>query len=187
MRRSEGLNDAHSSTSDQPLMTTLQTDRLILRMFKNDDIDAYSAICADPEVTRYLGDGKTLSRTDAWRQMAAILGTWQLRGYGTWAVEEKASGQLIGRVGFIHPDGWPGIEIGWVLARTHWGRGLATEAAKTCLAHGFSAFGFTHVISLIHPENRRSIAVAERLGEVKEGSTELFGRRPLVYGIRNAI
>ncbi|HWY75115.1 MAG TPA: GNAT family N-acetyltransferase [Verrucomicrobiae bacterium] len=168
-------------------MITLETDRLILRMFKKEDMDAYSAICADPEVTRYLGDGKTLSRTDAWRQMAAILGSWQLRGYGTWVVEEKATGQFIGRAGFIHPDGWPEIEIGWVLARSHWGRGLATEAARTCLAHGFSDFGLTHVISLIHPENRRSIAVAERLGEVLEGSTELFGHRPLVYGIRNAV
>jgi RimJ/RimL family protein N-acetyltransferase len=166
-------------------MIPLETERLFLRMFTKDDIDAYAGICADPEVMRFVGEGRPLSRTDAWRHVAIFLGTWQLRGYGTWAVEDKASGQLIGRVGYIHPEGWPGIELSWTLARPFWGRGLATEAARRCLEHGFCEFGFTHVISLIHPENQRSIAVAERLGESKEGSTEIFGKTALIYGNGN--
>ncbi len=165
-------------------MPPLETERLSLRMFGNDDLDAYHAMCSDPDVMRFLGDGKPLSRTDAWRHIAIFLGTWQLRGYGMWAVEDKASGKLLGRVGYIHPEGWPGIELAWALARPFWGRGLATEAAQACLDYGFSSFGFTHVISLIHPDNCRSISVAERLGEDKEGATEIFGRPALVYGIR---
>jgi RimJ/RimL family protein N-acetyltransferase len=170
---------------EEDRMLALETKRLILRMFDKDDIDAYYNICANAETMRYIGEGQPLSRTDAWRQVAVFLGTWQLRGYGMWALEEKASGRMIGRVGYIHPEGWPGIELGWVLARPFWGRGMATEAATACLKHGFSAFGFTHIISLIHPDNHRSIAVAERIGESKQGNTELSGRPALIYGIRN--
>ena len=166
-------------------MIRLETERLLLRMFTKDDLDAYAGICADAEAMRFVGEGKPLSRTDAWRHIAIFLGTWQLRGYGTLAVQDKASGQMIGRVGYIHPEGWPGIELAWTFARPFWGRGLATEAARACLQHGFSEFGFKHVISLIHPENRRSISVAERLGESPEGSTEIFGKTALIYGIRN--
>ena len=167
-------------------MILLETERLLLRMFTKEDLDAYASICADAEVMRFVGEGKPLSRTDAWRHIAIFLGTWQLRGYGTLAVQDKVSGQMIGRVGYIHPEGWPGVELSWTLARHFWGRGLATEAARACLQHGFSKFGLTHVISLIHPENRRSISVAERLGESKEGSTEIFGKTSLIYGIRTA-
>jgi RimJ/RimL family protein N-acetyltransferase len=165
-------------------MATLETDRLLLRAFTNADLEPYCAMCSDPEVMRFLGDGRTLSRTDAWRHIAIFLGTWQLRGYGMWAVEEKATGRFVGRVGYLHPEGWPGIELAWALARPFWGRGLASEAARVCLNHGFKSCGFEHVIHLIHPENQRSIAVAERLGAKREGSTEIFGKPALTYGIR---
>jgi RimJ/RimL family protein N-acetyltransferase len=164
-------------------MLALETDRLRLRMFRQDDLEAYAAICADPEVMRYLGDGKPLTRTEAWRQIAMILGHWQLRGYGPWAVEERRTGALIGRIGFFEPEGWPGFELGWMLRRASWGHGYASEGARCALAHGFTAMGRTHVISLIRPDNQPSIRVAERLGETLEGRTELFGHEALVYGI----
>src|SRR5688500_6966706 len=146
-------------------MDTLETDRLTLRMFREEDLDAYAAICADPEVMRYLGEGKTLSRAEAWRQMALIIGHWQLRGYGFWAVEERATGALLGRIGFFNPEGWPGFELGWMLRRASWGKGYATEGARRALAHAFTEMGREHVISLIFPANTASIRVAERLGE----------------------
>ncbi len=167
-------------------MVTLTTERLLLRMFRQDDFEAYAAICADPEVMRYLGDGKALSRWDAWRQMAMILGHWQLRGHGLWAVEERASGALIGRVGFFEPEGWPGFELGWMLRRASWGRGYAIEGARRALAHAFTEMDRRHVISLIRPANQPSIRVAERLGETLEGRTDLFGHAALVYGIDRA-
>jgi RimJ/RimL family protein N-acetyltransferase len=162
---------------------TLTTERLILRPFRDDDLDAYAEICADPEVMRYLGDGKPLSRADAWRQMAFIVGHWQLKGFGLWAVEEKASGALIGRAGLLHPEGWPGFELGWALARQWWGKGYATEAARAGLRYAFEERDRDHVISLIRPENHLSIRVAERLGERLEGEVEFFGGRTLIYGI----
>jgi RimJ/RimL family protein N-acetyltransferase len=167
-------------------MVTLETDRLRLRMFREEDLDAYAAICADPEVMRYLGDGRTLSRGEAWRQMALILGHWQLRGYGLWAVEERATGALVGRLGFFEPEGWPGFELGWMLRRASWGLGYATEGAGRALAHAFTEMGRQRLISLIRPDNHASIRVAERLGERLEGQISLFGQDALVYGIDRA-
>ena len=165
-------------------MIQLQTDRLLLRMFRESDFEAYAGICADPDVMRYLGEGKPLSRMDAWRQMAMVLGHWQLRGYGLWAVEEKVSGALVGRIGFFNPEGWPGFEVGWMLGRPYWGNGFATEGARAVLQYAFTEMQRTHVISLIRPENAASIRVAERLGERLEGRTVLMGHEALIYGIQ---
>jgi RimJ/RimL family protein N-acetyltransferase len=167
-------------------MVTLETERLLLRMFREEDLDAYAAICADPEVMRYLGEGKPLGRAEAWRQMAMILGHWALRGFGLWAVEERATGALLGRIGFFQPEGWPGFELGWMLRRQSWRKGYATEGARRALAHAFTGMGRDHVISLIHPANAGSIRVAERLGETLERRAELFGHAVLVYGIARA-
>jgi RimJ/RimL family protein N-acetyltransferase len=167
-------------------MVELETERLILRMFREDDIERYASICADPEVMRYLGDGKTLTRAEAWRQMAMIVGHWQLRGYGIWAVEERKSKDLVGRVGFFNPEGWPGFELGWVLGREYWGKGYASEGARRALDYAFTEMKRDHVISLIHPDNRGSMRVAERIGEQLEGKTEIFGHEVVVYGIDRA-
>ena len=155
-------------------------------MFRNDDIESYASICADPEVMRYLSDGKPFTRLEAWRHMAFLVGHWQLLGYGQWAVEEKQSGRMVGRIGFLNPEGWPGFEIGWTLARQVWGRGYATEGARRALQYAFTELNRDHVISLIHPDNQASIRVAERLGEKLEGKAEVFGREHLVYGIDRA-
>ena len=160
----------------------LETDRLRLRPLRVTDIDDYADLCADPEVARYLGRGVFL-RDQAWRHLAFLVGHWQFRGYGMWAVEERESGAFAGTIGFCNPDGWPGFEIAWTLARRFWGRGYATEGARAALDYAFTVLGQEHVISLIHPENEPSIRVAERLGESLEGRTEVLGRGFLVYGI----
>ena len=88
---------------------TIETARLILRGWREDDLDAYAEMMADPEVMRFLG-GES-SRGDAWRGMATLIGHWELRGFGFWAVERKHDGALIGRVGVQYPEGWPSTEI----------------------------------------------------------------------------
>ncbi len=162
----------------------LETQRLILRAFCKADLDTYAEMCADPEVMRYIGNGQPLSRAESWRNMAMMLGHWQLRGYGMWAVEERQSGMMIGRIGCWQPEGWPGFEIGWTLLRVHWGGGFATEAARAAMNHAFCKLEQSHVISLIRPENASSRRVAEKLGEKLEGTTEIFGSEAVVYGIR---
>ena len=161
----------------------LSTQRLTLRGFTAADLDALAPIYADPQVSRYIGDGTPANRAATWRALAGMLGHWQLRGYGMWALIEQATGRLIGRAGLYNPEGWPGLEAGWVLARDRWGRGFATEAGHVVLAYAFTQLGADHLISLIHPGNTASIRVAERLGERLEREIDLNGQRALVFGI----
>jgi len=165
-------------------VVTLTTERLTLRMLRDDDLDGYAELYGDVEAARYIGgDGRALSRAESWRNMAMVVGHYHLRGYGMWAVVETRTQEFVGRIGFINPEGWPGFELGWAILRRHWGRGFATEGARAALAHAFDDMGRDHVISLIHPDNVRSIRVAERLGERLEGTTPVNGVEALVYGI----
>jgi len=161
---------------------SLETERLLLRWFRETDFPQYLAMSTDPEVMKFLG-GKPQTEIEAWKSMAAFMGHWYFRGYGVWAVEEKSSGKLIGRIGLMNPAGWPGFELGWTLARESWGKGYATEGAGHAMEYAFKELGRDHVISCIAPENVNSIKVAERLGETVEGETELLGKQVLIYGI----
>jgi RimJ/RimL family protein N-acetyltransferase len=161
---------------------TLETERLLLRWLREDDFGQYAKMCRDPEVMRFLG-GQPLTDLEVWRQMAYFMGHWHFRGYGIWAVEEKSTGNLVGRIGFLNPIGWPAFELGWTLGRDSWGKGYATEGARRALTYAFTDLGRDHVISLIAPANVASARVAERLGEKVEGKTELFGDEVLIYGI----
>ena len=167
-------------------MTILETTRLTLRMLRQSDFEAYAEMVADPEVMRFIGEGNALSRALAWRNLAMIIGHWQLRGYGPWAVEERGTGQLVGRIGFWKPEGWPGFELGWILRRQFWGKGYATEGARAALDFGFTNMEHPEIISLIYPDNAPSIRVAERLGERLASRVELMGRSALVYRITRA-
>jgi RimJ/RimL family protein N-acetyltransferase len=162
---------------------TVETERLVLRAWQDDDLDAYARLCADPMVMEHLGTGATMDRDDAWRSMAMFTGHWVLRGFGTWAVEERATGTMIGRIGLHRPAGWPGLEVGWALDPSVWGRGYATEGGRAALEFAWRDLDAARVISLIYPENTRSIAVAERLGEEFERTMVLHARRVAVYGI----
>jgi RimJ/RimL family protein N-acetyltransferase len=163
---------------------TLETERLRLRSFRKSDLEDYAALCADPEVLRYLGGGpEPWDRGRSWRHMAFLLGHWQLGGAGMWAVEHRETSAFIGIVGFAAPDGWPGFELAWTLARRWWGYGYATEGAREALAYAFTALEQDRVISLIHPGNRASIRVAERIGERLQGSIDHLGREMLCYGL----
>jgi RimJ/RimL family protein N-acetyltransferase len=163
-------------------MIELETERLQLRQWKLDDFDWYAALCADAEVMRFLG-GKPLNRLEAWRQFTSIAGHWHYRGYGVWAAVEKSSGELVGRIGIIDHEGWPGFEIGWTLARSAWGKGYATEGAHRAMQYAFEDLKRDRIISLIHADNQGSIRVAARLGETVQGSTEVMGMQVQVYGM----
>ncbi len=152
-----------------------------MRWFEPADWDDYATICADAEVMRFIGEGAVQTRDQAWQSMAAFLGHWHLLGYGMWAVQQRDSGRLLGRVGFLDRPGWPGFELGWLLGREHWGRGFAREAAAAALAHAFAVLRKPRVISLIRPGNARSIAVATALGETLHSRIHFAGGEALVY------
>lgn len=146
----------------------LETDRLILRTIDPDrDFEPWAAMMADEETARFIGGVQP--RAGAWRQMCSVLGHWQVRGYGFFTVEEKASGAFVGRMGPWFPEGWPAEEVGWTIVRDAWGRGYAGEAAAACLDWVFDALGWQAVVHLIDSENRASQRVAEKLGSRKQG------------------
>ena len=148
---------------DQP---TIETERLILRPFADEDTQRYWEILTTPEVSAalYLPEGFGLDQ--AWGQMAMWRGQFALRQTGQWAVEERATGRMIGRAGTHRPvrDDWPGIEIGWVLDPDRWGRGFATEAGRASVEWAFAHHDVDELFSVILPENTASSAVARRLG-----------------------
>ncbi|MBK1689429.1 GNAT family N-acetyltransferase [Rubrivivax gelatinosus] len=162
-------------------MTRLRTARLVLRSFGPADVEPYAEMCADAEVMRHIGAGGPVERDVAWRQVALFIGHWTLRGHGMWAVERQSDGRMIGRAGFMHPEGWPGCELGWLLARDAWGQGYAQEAARAALAWGRDVRGIVSPISLIRPENERSIRLAERLGAVADTEIDFLGGRARVW------
>jgi RimJ/RimL family protein N-acetyltransferase len=165
---------------------SLTTERLLLRPFVEADVEPLHALMQDPDVMRYVGDRRVPTLQETWRAVAGWIGHWDLRGYGLWAVVERETGDVIGRAGIINPIDWPGPEVGYLLGRTWWGRGYATEAAAGAMSWGFTTIGFERLISLIDPANVASIAVAERLGETMAGETDLLGNRVLIYGIDRA-
>jgi RimJ/RimL family protein N-acetyltransferase len=148
----------------------LQTARLRLREWREDDLDAYAALSADPAVMEHLGG--PVDRAAAWRTMALMSGHWTLRGFGQWVLERSDDGRVLGRAGLWEPAGWPGLEVGWVLAREAWGHGYATEAARAAIEWAWSTLGAAELIALIAPANERSAGVAERLGMRRRGSWE---------------
>jgi RimJ/RimL family protein N-acetyltransferase len=167
-------------------MIALETDRLTLRRWQSEDFEDFAAMSAEPEVVKFLTtDGKPLPRFLAWQGFCALIGHWELRGFGIFVVVERATGEFVGRVGPWHPEGWPGLEVGWTLRKKFWGRGYATEAAARCIEFAFTDLQQPHVISLIDPANTLSIRVAERLGEHLEGKALLPHTRKeaLVYGL----
>jgi RimJ/RimL family protein N-acetyltransferase len=159
---------------------------LRLRQLAQTDLDDYADLCADAEVMRYVGDRMPLSRDDAWRQLAMLVGHWTLRDYGMWAVEERSSGRFIGRVGLHFPEGWPDREVGWALSRAYWGQGYAFEAAAAALRVAFDTLDWPRAVSLIAPLNQRSIRLAERLGERFGRNVLMGGNTTALYAIERA-
>ncbi|MCA8942817.1 MAG: GNAT family N-acetyltransferase [Planctomycetes bacterium] len=162
-------------------MPILETERLILRALRQDDLDAYASFVADPEVTRFLGDGRTLDRAQSWRQIAMFLGHWELRGFGMWGVELRSTGEFVGRVGLHEPEGWPGTEVGWLIGPPHQGNGYATESGRAAIEFAWRELGRSHLLSLIRPENVASIRVAERLGARFDRRIEMGGLPVAVF------
>jgi len=145
---------------------TLETERLVLRPFRDDDLVDYFAMMDSPEVRAALRIPDEQGLYEAFDDMAAWLGKWELRGAGYWALEEKSSGRFVGRAGLHRPErhDWLGVEVDWTLHPDQWGRGYATEAAAAAVCYGFEQLGEKRLFSCILLDNYRSQAVARRLG-----------------------
>jgi len=165
-------------TSEAPV---LHTDRLILRPFRREDLDAHAATLGDEEVMRHIG-GKPASRQETWTKILRYAGLWALLGYGYWALEDRATGGFVGELGFadFKRDGGPPSfentpEIGWALAPHAHGKGYATEAVQAAVAWADAHFGTLRTVCMVSPANPASIRVAEKCGYREFARTEYGG------------
>jgi RimJ/RimL family protein N-acetyltransferase len=163
---------------------TLDTPRLTMRLPVEPDAEPLHAIHLDPEVVRFIQMGPNPSITGAWTSLAAILGHWQLRGYGQWTLVEKTSNDVIGRVGLWNPAGWPGIELGWIIKRSHWRQGFAREATSAALDWTWRHVETDRVISQIHPDNFPSTELARAIGMSFESTSSASGSQVHIYSIK---
>ena len=159
----------------------IETARLRLTALSERHFDDYAAMLADPASTRWIGDGQPLDRTNAWRSLAMLIGHWHLRGYGMWALELKDTGEFIGRAGLMRPEGWPDLELGWMLKPDFRHHGYATEAGSAILDFAWHALGSPRVISLVKIGNEASDRVAERLGGEHIDDMDFFGAHNHVF------
>ncbi|SFK09401.1 Protein N-acetyltransferase, RimJ/RimL family [Mesorhizobium albiziae] len=158
------MNSASSAA-----VPVVETERTILRGHRLDDFEMHAAMWRDPAVTRYIG-GKPFTREEAWGRYLRYAGLWAVLGYGFWAIEEKATGKLIGGAGFhdLKRDIVPSLEgipeAGWGLASSAHGKGLATEVVRAMHVWGDGFFAGGKTVCIIDPQNSASLRVAEKCG-----------------------
>lgn len=159
------------------MTTILETERLALRTWTLDDAEDGFRIWSDPEVMRYIGTGRPnadVEQTRGW--LNRMIAHQQKHGFCFWAVLEKVSRQLIGSCGLAYQlDGGPPLEFGYTLARSHWGRGLATEAAGAALRYVFENLPVTEIAASVDSGNVASIRVLEKIGFVYQRTEQLEG------------
>lgn len=165
----------------------IETERLMLRRYRDSDFGFLLKMTADPEIMKWIGDGETRDRDGALRFLY-----WVYRGYkehpetGLLLVERKSDGKPVGHAGLVPQkvDGINEWEIGYWIARERWSQGYANEAAHALLDYGFGNLRKERLISLIHPDNKASQRVAEKCGMTLEKKSLVSGRAACVYAIQ---
>lgn len=158
----------------------IETERLLLRQFRDEDWKDLHYYYSSEAATKYTV-GRAFTEAETWRIMCTMIGHWQLRGYGPYALEEKSSKTVLGTVGFWFPNDWPSPEIKWALAPSSWGKGYASEAAKAVQKTGLEYMPDISLISLIHPDNAASIKLALAVGAEFESAIPFRGAEFHLY------
>jgi RimJ/RimL family protein N-acetyltransferase len=173
-----GAGDAPRFVADE-----VETARLRLRMFTPDDLDALCRITRDPEVMRYIGEGRPLTREETHVNLTSIIGGFRRRGFGRWAVIKKDCGALVGYCGLSQGNEEVGVEVAYMFAREEWGKGLASEAGRASLRYGFERLALDSVAGLTLRDNFRSRRVLERLGMQYLRDGRFYGHDCVWYAI----
>ena len=154
---------------------TQTTARLQLRLPTESDLDAWAEWLADDDTVRFLS-GTPSTRAESWRSLAMVLGHWDLRGFGMWSAVDLDSGAVVGRGGLWQPEGWPGLEVGWLTGATFRRRGYAREIGRAGMRAAFDVLQVPAVISIVHVDNDASHAVARSLGMRVENDDTIMGK-----------
>jgi RimJ/RimL family protein N-acetyltransferase len=162
-------------------MPSIKTERLSLRIVSADDLDDLARLFADPEVVKYVGDGKPAGREVAAKAVESIIAHWQKHGFGRWIAADKTNGDFIGFGGLRSLFGTP--EVVYHLTKKSWGKGFATELARAALRFGFEEHGFKRIVAITRPPNTSSIHVMEKLGMQFEKYAEYYGLAVVQYSL----
>jgi RimJ/RimL family protein N-acetyltransferase len=161
-------------------MSELETARLRLRHCSLDDLQEIARIRSDPDVMRYIGNGKPQTRAQVRALLEDILSHWQQHGFGRWAITHKGADEPIGLCGLSFLDNTPEVELGYLLAKEYWNQGLATEIAVACLQFGFEKLNLDRIVAVAYPENLASQKVMKKAG-MRYIKRAIFFGQELVY------
>jgi ribosomal-protein-alanine N-acetyltransferase len=164
----------------------LSTHRLRLRQFKLSDEDSLYQLLTQGDVLRYFPNPNPPTPERVHHLIANQITHWGAHGYGWWAVQERLSGALLGWCGLQYLPETDEIEVGYLLGREYWGRGFATEAARASVDFGFNRLQLENIIALVHPQNKASIRVIEKLGMTFTGRFQYFGMEMLRYILKKS-
>jgi len=153
----------------------IQTERLLLRPWRPEDVEPFAKLCGDPEVMRYIGRGAVRDRQQCESSIGHFQLEWEERGFGLFAVERLDTQSFIGFTGLsvptFLPEIMPSVEIGWRLSREHWGQGFATEAAQAAMRFGLEDQGIPEIVCVLQVENAASRNIAKKLGMILDRQT----------------
>jgi len=158
----------------------LETQRLRLRLWRDDDLDNMCAVYMDPEVTRYIATGWADHIDKVRERMERQARRWREHGFGIWAVEDRETGEFLGRSGLQHLDQTDEVEVGYIFLQKGWGKGYATEAARASLRYGFDYLGLDRIVACAYPENTASRNVMTKMG-MRYVKTGVWYKTMLVY------
>lgn len=163
-------------------MREIVTDRMILRMFTMNDVDALALICSNPQVMKYIGLAcQPISREEIEEALVSILNHWNKNGFGRLAVVDKESNKLIGYAGLRSHEGT--AELVYLLDEPYWNKGVATEISRAIIKFGFEVNNFPRIIAMTRPENLASIRVMEKVGMKLEKGDVIYGISAVIYTI----
>ncbi|MCU1264230.1 MAG: ydaF [Acidobacteria bacterium] len=165
-------------------MPSIETARLYLRMFRDEDLDQLVTLLADADVVRYVGNGLPIPREESENALHSIIRHWDNHGFGRWAIIDKEAREFIGFGGLRSLLGTP--EVVYHLAKRYWGRGLATEIARASLRFGFEDRKFDRIVAVAKPDNAASIHVMEKAGMKFEMNTSYYDIDVVQYRINRS-
>lgn len=166
------------------MTTILETNRLRLREFEDSDVESLFALDSDPDVMRYISDGKTSTREHIEQAIPRVRAYYQEHaGLGIWVAELKESREFIGWACLKHLDQTDLIEVGYRLMKEFWNQGYATEAAAALIQYGFDEHGLDKIVAITNPENKASQRVLEKCGLTRNGSGTYYGSDCLFFEI----
>jgi len=162
-------------------MPSIETERLRLRIVCRNDLNDLAGLFADPDVVKYIGDGKPSSRKEAAKTVDSMTAHWQKHGFGRWIATDKTNGTFIGFGGLRSLFGTP--EVVYHLTRKNWGKGFATELARAALRFGFEDRCFDRIVAITKPLNLASVHVMEKLGMEFEKHAQYYDLDVVQYSI----